>query len=80
MAEITLLDGSIGPELMLRTQDRATPRWSTQVMMDHPHLVGEGHRDYLAAGATVMSTNTYAVHRSRLERVGLQDRLGDLVA
>jgi len=76
---ITLLDGSVGQELVKRTDDRATPLWSTQVMIDHPHLVGEIHRDYIAAGATVLSANTYAVHRSRLERVGLEDRMLDLL-
>ncbi len=47
-------------------------------MIDHPDLVTAVHRDYIDAGATVMSTNTYAVHVSRLERVGLEDRLGEL--
>lgn len=79
MTDITLLDGSVGQELVRRTEDRATPLWSTQVMMDHPELVSAVHRDYLSAGATVISTNTYAVHRSRLERVGLEDHMASLL-
>jgi S-methylmethionine-dependent homocysteine/selenocysteine methylase len=75
MTNIVLLDGSIGQELVKRTGDRATPLWSTQVMMDTPDAVGAVHADYFAAGATVASTNTYAVHRSRLDRVGLDDQL-----
>ncbi|MGK7752769.1 MULTISPECIES: homocysteine S-methyltransferase family protein [unclassified Roseovarius] len=78
MAQVTLLDGSIGQELVKRSGDRATPLWSTQVMIDHPKLVGEVHLDYFAAGATVATTNTYAVLRDRLERIGLQDRVGQL--
>lgn len=77
--DITLLDGSIGQELVRRTGDRPTPLWSTQAMMDHPDLLRAVHRDYLDAGATVISTNTYPVHRSRLERVGLEDQLGALL-
>ncbi|WP_294622854.1 homocysteine S-methyltransferase family protein [uncultured Roseovarius sp.] len=78
MANITLLDGSIGQELVKRAGDKPTPLWSTQAMIDHPKLVGEVHLEYLQAGATVISTNTYAVLRDRLARVGLEDQLETL--
>ena len=78
MTAITLLDGSIGQELVKRSGDRATPLWSTQVMIDHPGFVRLVHDDYFAAGATVASTNTYAVLRDRLTRVGLQDEVARL--
>ena len=78
MTAITLLDGSIGQELVKRSGDRATPLWSTQVMIDHPGIVRLVHDDYFAAGATVASTNTYAVLRDRLTRVGLQDEVARL--
>ncbi|WP_170383994.1 homocysteine S-methyltransferase family protein [Ruegeria atlantica] len=79
MADITLLDGSIGQELVKRSGDRATPLWSTQVMMDHPDLVGDVHAAYFQCGATIATTNTYAVHRSRLVRVGLEDQMPTLI-
>ena len=79
MADITLLDGSIGQELVKRSGDRATPLWSTRVMIDHPDLVGDVHKSYFDVGATVATTNTYAVHRSRLERVDMVDQLPVLV-
>jgi len=79
MSAITLLDGSIGQELVKRSADRITPLWSTQVMLDHPEMVGEVHRDYFDAGATVATSNTYAVHRSRLVRVGLEDKVAELI-
>ncbi|WP_417839301.1 homocysteine S-methyltransferase family protein [Tritonibacter scottomollicae] len=75
MTEITLLDGSIGQELVRRRGAKATPLWSTAVMMEAPDLVGTLHRDYFAAGATVATTNTYAVHRSRLARIGEEEQL-----
>lgn len=75
MTEITLLGGSVGQELVKRSGDRATPLWSTQVMMDHPGIVQQVHADYFAAGATVATTNTYAALADRLERVGL---VGDI--
>ncbi len=79
MTEITLLDGSIGQELVKRSGDRATPLWSTQVMIDHPHIVREVHDAYYRSGATVASANTYALHLNRLERVGLENELERLV-
>ena len=78
MAQVTLLDGSIGQELVKRSGDRATPLWSTQVMIDHPKLVGEVHLEYFNVGATVATTNTYAVLRDRLVRIGLEDKIGQL--
>ncbi|TMM52372.1 homocysteine S-methyltransferase family protein [Sulfitobacter sabulilitoris] len=80
MTDITLLDGSIGQELVKRSGDPATPLWSTQVMIDHPALVAAVHADYFAAGATIASTNTYATYESRLEKVGLGDRVDELIA
>ncbi len=79
MADITLLDGSIGQELVKRSGDRATPLWSTSVMIDHPDLVREVHAAYFNAGATIASTNTYAVLRDRLSRLAeLEDKVEDL--
>lgn len=80
MTAITLLDGSIGQELVKRSGDRATPLWSTQVMIDHPDLVRAVHDDYFAAGATIATTNTYAVLRDRLARAGLPDEVARLTA
>ena len=66
MSQITLLDGGMGQELLKRTDKAPTPLWSTQVMLDHPGMVGEVHADYVALGAGVVTTNTYAIHRDRL--------------
>ena len=77
---ITLLDGGMGQELVHRAGDNPTPLWSTQVMIDHPGLVAQVHRDYIAAGATVQTTNTYAIHRDRLAGTGLEGRFTDLHA
>ena len=68
MAEITLLDGGMGQELLARTKDDPTPLWATQVMLDHPNVVRDIHADYYSAGATIATTNTYAIHHDRLER------------
>ncbi len=67
MADITLLDGGMGQELVHRAGDKPTPLWSTQIMLDHPGMVTEVHKDFFAAGATIATTNSYAIHHDRLE-------------
>ncbi|WP_224824962.1 homocysteine S-methyltransferase family protein [Cognatishimia sp. MH4019] len=79
MAQITLLDGGLGQELVHRSGDKPTPLWSTRVMIDHPGLVEEVHRDFYDAGATVIATNTYALHHDRLELAGVTTPLPDLI-
>ena len=79
MTRIALLDGSIGQELVHRAGERPTPLWSTSVMLDHPDLVGAVHSDYFDSGATIATTNTYAVLRDRLQPAGLEERFSDLI-
>lgn len=71
MAQITLLDGGMGQELIARSGDEPTPLWATRVMLDHPGMVREIHADYFAAGASLATTNTYAIHHDRLAGFGL---------
>ena len=75
---ITILDGGMGQELVRRSGAKPTPLWATQVMIDAPHLVRDIHADFFAAGAEVATTNTYAIHRDRLEGTGFEDRFEDL--
>ena len=78
MSDVTLLDGGMGQELVRRAGDRPTALWSTQVMVDHPGLVEEVHRDFFAAGATIATTNTYAIHHDRLMGTGMESQYAEL--
>jgi S-methylmethionine-dependent homocysteine/selenocysteine methylase len=78
MTEITLLDGGMGQELVHRAGDRPTPLWSTQIMIDHPGLVAEVHTDFFVAGATIATTNSYAIHLDRLKRTEMEGKFNDL--
>lgn len=71
--EITLLDGGMGQELIARSDAPATPLWSTDVMRATPDLVRAVHADYFTAGAEVATANTYAIHRDRLVKAGVED-------
>ena len=68
--QLTLLDGGMGQTLRKRSQSPASPLWSAQVMMDEPGLVVAAHRDFIAAGADIITTNNYVVTPQRLARDG----------
>ena len=76
---ITLLDGSIGQELVNRTGVKDTPLWSTKTTIDHPELVREVHDAYFAAGSLIATANSYNTLPDRLERFGLLDQLEALI-
>ena len=75
---ITLLDGGMGQELVARSGEKPTGLWATQILLDQPDLVRAVHDDYFAAGADVAATNTYAIHRDRLQRDALESRFVEL--
>ena len=72
---ITLLDGSVGQEIVKRSGTLATPLWSTSVMIEKPEIVAEVHRDYFRSGASVATTNTYNLLYDRLKPFGLEKEL-----
>ncbi len=78
MTAITILDGGMGQELVARSGQAPTPLWSTRVMMDAPGLVRAVHDDYFRAGAEIATTNSYAIHRDRLDPRGLGYRFAEL--
>ena len=79
MAEIILLEGGIGQELVTRHPGQKTALWGTKVMLEAPETVVAVHADYIAAGATVITLNSYGLLHDRLERAGMLDQLSELV-
>jgi S-methylmethionine-dependent homocysteine/selenocysteine methylase len=78
---ITLLDGGMGTELAARgveVPSHVTSIWSAKALIDAPDAVVEVHRDYLDAGADVVTANNYAVTPPLLAREGLADRFEEL--
>ena len=70
MADVILLDGGLGQELIARASGELSPLWSAFVMDHEPEIVRAVHEDYIAAGARVITVNTYAVTRTRLGNYG----------
>lgn len=61
-----LLDGGMGRELRFRGVEISDTIWSASALLTAPEVVRQVHADYIAAGADIITTNTYGVIRSNL--------------
>ncbi|MFQ5743965.1 MAG: homocysteine S-methyltransferase family protein [Acidobacteriota bacterium] len=73
-----VLDGATGTELTRRGIDTSLPLWSARALIEAPETLRQIHRDYLAAGADVITANTFRTHRRSLAAAGLGKRAADL--
>ncbi len=71
-----LADGAVGTLLY----ERGVPYGGCfdELNLKNRALVGSVHRDYLAAGAELITTNTFGANRVRLAEFGLQDSVRDI--
>lgn len=77
---VILLDGGMGQELRRRCANEPTALWSAQALLEQPDIVQQVHADYIRAGAKVITTNTYATVKQRLqETAGIGDRFIELL-
>jgi S-methylmethionine-dependent homocysteine/selenocysteine methylase len=61
MTEITILDGGMGRELERVGAPFRQPEWSALALMEAPDMVRAVHKNYVDAGAKVITTNSYAL-------------------
>lgn len=59
--DIQILDGGMSRELMRLNAPFKQPEWSAQALFEAPDLVEQVHREFAAAGADILTTNTYAI-------------------
>jgi len=74
-SRITLLDGGTGRELLRVGAPFSQPEWSAKALLEGPQYVTRVHENFVAAGADVITTNSYAVvpyhlGEERFRRVG----------
>ncbi|MCX7824413.1 MAG: bifunctional homocysteine S-methyltransferase/methylenetetrahydrofolate reductase [Verrucomicrobiae bacterium] len=74
--EVMLGDGAMGTLLYQRGVPLEVCYDAQNVL--NPLLVEKIHRDYVAAGAQVIETNTYGANRAKLARFGLEGRLQEI--
>jgi S-methylmethionine-dependent homocysteine/selenocysteine methylase len=60
-ARVTLLDGGMGRELQRMGAPFRQPEWSALALLEAPDFVRRAHAAFVAAGAEVITTNSYAL-------------------
>jgi len=73
-----LLDGATGTEVERRGGRSELPLWSARALVTDPELVGAIHADYVAAGAELLTANSFRTQRRTLARAGLGERTEEL--
>jgi homocysteine S-methyltransferase len=73
---IALFDGAMGTMLYIRGV--FINRAFQELNLNRPGLVRDVHAEYLAAGADILETNTYAANRFKLSPRGLADRVEEI--
>ncbi|MFC1577865.1 homocysteine S-methyltransferase family protein [Thermodesulfobacteriota bacterium] len=73
-----LLDGGMGRELRFRGVDVMTSIWSARALIDAAEIVREIHSDFIAAGADIITINSYGIVKSNLAWAGIEDRFEEL--
>jgi S-methylmethionine-dependent homocysteine/selenocysteine methylase len=61
MSAVTVLDGGTGRELKRIGAPFRQPEWSALALLEAPEFVARVHAAFIAAGADVITTNSYAV-------------------
>jgi len=75
---VLLLDGATGTELQRRGVDTGLPLWSARALIEAPEVLSAIHADYIAAGADIITTNTFRTQRRTLTRAGIGERTREL--
>ncbi len=73
-----LLDGAMGTELQRRGLRTLLPLWSAHALVKAPDLVRTIHREYVEAGAEVLTANTFRTAPYTLAKTGMQHQSEEL--
>jgi len=73
-----ILDSAMGSELERRGLELDLPLWSARALVEAPELVAAIHRENVAAGADILTANTFRTTRVALDESGNADRAGEL--
>lgn len=69
-----ILDGAGGTELERRGAPDPLKLWSASGMLTSPEMVVDIHRDMIAAGSQIITTQTFNTTRRRFSRVGMPEK------
>jgi S-methylmethionine-dependent homocysteine/selenocysteine methylase len=77
-AETWILDGATGTELERRGVRSDLPLWSAHALVERPEQVAGIHAEYAAAGADLITANTFRTQARTLARAGLETLAAEL--
>lgn len=72
--EPVLIDGATGSEALRRGAPRLANGWSGGAVTTHPDIVRDIHLDYIATGAEMIASCTFATGRNILEDAGVPEQ------
>ena len=75
-----ILDGGLGHQLRAVGAPFRQPEWSALALMEAPQFVREVHDQFIAAGADVITTNSYAVVPFHIGEDRFEAQAGELLA
>ena len=75
---VVILDGGTGTELERRGVPMDPEAWCGRAALEHADVLESIHRDYIAAGADIVTANTFATSRLLLDPAGLADRFEEI--
>ena len=61
MSKVIILDGGMSRELMRLNAPFRQPEWSALALIEAPNLVEQVHAEFAAAGAQILTTDSYAL-------------------
>jgi homocysteine S-methyltransferase len=76
--DIVILDGATGTELQRRGIDMDPAAWCGVASLANQEVLTQIHADYIAAGAEVITANTFASNRVVLKQSGHDDRFAEI--
>jgi len=76
--DILILDGGTGTELERRGVPMDPEAWCGVASLENSGTLEQVHKDYIAAGADIITTNTYSSSRLMLEPAGFADRFEEI--
>ncbi len=76
--EVVILDGPTGTELQRRGAPMDPAAWCGPATLDNDKLLTEIHADYIAAGAEIITANTFASSRVMLTGAGFGDQVEEI--
>ena len=80
MTKIRILDGGMSRELIRLGAELKQPEWSALALIQTPAIVRQVHDEFIAAGADVITTNSYALVPFHIGEDRFRDQGASLIA